>query len=1331
MAHLRRVAVCGAVVLAVLGPNCTTSSSAPAEDGSGVCGVGQTCGPACTCASGLECVASVCVIPGPKIGFSPSYLDFGTAPLNRGTTLPLQIKNVGTAELHILGLSVDSASSDLRSDPAGPVDQRVAPGEAWTINVVLTPSDGEPDQGHLCVSYEGATALGCVLLVSAVSGDGKLCAVDTESQDTSCQTDGATLDFGSAVALGTDAQRIIAFHNDGDTNQSLVVENARDFFITTDPVSDDDPYRLEELIYTDEALSASAEFPLSLYPEIVESEDNAAVAANIVYVRVTFKPKLPGVVQRELCVEHESGSLRQTICYTLSGTGAGCPEGYWTRPGENACACRIETEVCDYEDNDCDGSVDEVADTDKDGDNYSGCPIHGAQWDCEDDSTNNPNAATIRPNAVEECDGIDNNCNGDADEGLTRLYYRDHDGDFHGVLGSRLEACPGTLGDEWMHEDDPALLSVDDCNDIVATINPLAAELCNKADDNCNDIVDDGWSDYCECIPTETPETLCDGQDNDCDRLIDNVDNDEDGYYPCASAVNWDCDDDDPDRNPAAQELCDYENHEENCNGVTNEGVTVVYYLDNDEDEYGTDSAQLQGCADNPPTDHHIRQGGDCNDFNNAIKPGTLETCNDLDDDCNGTVDDESSALPYVSVYVDLDGDGYGTAAGAVFNTCLRNDSNGDGALDPPLGFSVTNEDCNDTNSTVYPRAPELCDGILNNCGLGVPDVTCPTLCNGFPITVGTSAYFVLPRQLDDDNDLEILVSTPLGVMVINPDGSEAWRSTDVALTLTTPTVADLDFDGRMEVVLGYQGFIWVLADRLAPTGVGEVLAKYAVRNQLGAFGRVHVFDLDNDGGLELVVPGFSQTATVVHIGAAFAEEDSITLTVPNSEAMGGTLPLLADLDEDGLSEISLGTGIYYCTRGVDCNFRLHVFDAEGSEVFDPESTFSLPDRDSAFSGDGLSALVADLDGDGVAEVANRLGIKSDTGTTYPTYLWTLSGEPHPTHPTWPPESGSGEFVGLAIPYAPVALDGTVTTGRIHSQAGPVVDLDGDGDFEFIQGGYSSGYEGRLVVSAESDLTRSPTALPGYPIGPRDIDVPVVQDLDGDDRLEILFMSRTDYRLHCVRLGQGTGNLSRIASLGAQGWSEGAFETSNYDPFEPNNPFPVSADRTVDPALHTASTARAALRAFPIVGLMSRSHLARGKGAQLFGVLGTKYDRDYYWFESYSDAIFVDLILPDWAPADYDLAIHYYDATTGAYLSKNEAKSAGGEAVYCDGQPLTGCPPDESRVSALIEIMPHDPEVDFGPWPYRLEVYGSAYCGNDRCESWRGETNVTCSEDCP
>ena len=77
--------------------------------------------------------------------------------------------------------------------------------------------------------------------------------------------------------------------------------------------------------------------------------------------------------------------------------------------------------MCAGEDNGCDGFADEGFD--RDGDGYYVCEHDGVPADCED------TVAVINPDAEEVCDDIDNNCDGEIDEGVREAYCLDADGD--------------------------------------------------------------------------------------------------------------------------------------------------------------------------------------------------------------------------------------------------------------------------------------------------------------------------------------------------------------------------------------------------------------------------------------------------------------------------------------------------------------------------------------------------------------------------------------------------------------------------------------------------------------------------------------------------------------------------------------------------------------------------------------------------------------------------------------------------------------------------------------------------------------------------------------
>lgn len=97
--------------------------------------------------------------------------------------------------------------------------------------------------------------------------------------------------------------------------------------------------------------------------------------------------------------------------------------------------------------------------------------------DCDD------GAADRYPGGTEVCDGGDNNCDGEIDEGLGWMGYFDSDWDGYGEAGDPIKFCdpPGNVRTE-----------IDgDCNDDDATIHPGAAEACDSIDQDCDGLVDE------------------------------------------------------------------------------------------------------------------------------------------------------------------------------------------------------------------------------------------------------------------------------------------------------------------------------------------------------------------------------------------------------------------------------------------------------------------------------------------------------------------------------------------------------------------------------------------------------------------------------------------------------------------------------------------------------------------------------------------------------------------------------------------------------------------------------------------------------------------------
>jgi hypothetical protein len=139
---------------------------------------------------------------------------------------------------------------------------------------------------------------------------------------------------------------------------------------------------------------------------------------------------------------------------------------------------------------------------------------------------------------------------------------------------------------------------------------------------------------------------------------------------------------------------------------------------DDDSDTPDHDSDTPDDDTDAPETDEEIDgdsdgytiENGDCDDRNPMTYPRAVERCDGVDNNCNGTVDED--AIDASFWFIDADADGFGSRSSSVL-TC-----------EAPAGYVTSGSDCDDTSDTTYPGAPELCDDIDNACDGGTDEGT-------------------------------------------------------------------------------------------------------------------------------------------------------------------------------------------------------------------------------------------------------------------------------------------------------------------------------------------------------------------------------------------------------------------------------------------------------------------------------------------------------------------------------------------------------------------------------------------------------------------------------
>ncbi len=382
----------------------------------------------------------------------------------------------------------------------------------------------------------------------------------------------------------------------------------------------------------------------------------------------------------------ESNPGGDRFCDT--GEPGACAEGLTAcRAGAILCLQQNEEaeEVCDGQDNDCDGNADEgdLAGADCDTGELGQCG-RGIEVCADGGIVCSPLFAV----GAEVCDGLDNDCDGAADEGNPGGDVACNTGE-EGQCGVGVFQCA-----------DGAL----DC----VGQNDLQPESCNGLDDDCDGTVDEDVArvgETCDtdeigacavgtiaclggaeaCVPDEEPTAeTCDGVDNDCDGTIDEgdpgsgipcqIDNRRGlcgfGLTICQDGVVV-CDGD----NDPQPETCD--GLDNDCDGTVDEGEQPGEGEACDTGFFGVCGPGAQVC-----------EGGGLVCVQD-VEP-TDEVCDNLDNDCDNATDEEVIPSPAPTCPTGLPG------------VCAA------GVLSCTFGDEVCNQ--------VEQAGAELCDGVDNDC---------------------------------------------------------------------------------------------------------------------------------------------------------------------------------------------------------------------------------------------------------------------------------------------------------------------------------------------------------------------------------------------------------------------------------------------------------------------------------------------------------------------------------------------------------------------------------------------------------------------------------------
>lgn len=130
------------------------------------------------------------------------------------------------------------------------------------------------------------------------------------------------------------------------------------------------------------------------------------------------------------------------------------------------------------------------------------------------------------------------------------------------------------------------------------------------------------------------------------------------------------------------------------------ETAPATFYSDVDGDDFGNASGDtVLACV---AREGFSSDASDCDDADATTNPEAPELCDELDNDCNGQVDDQ--VIAGQTVYLDADGDTYGDESQSMT------------ACDVPEGYVTEAGDCDDADDTLNPSQVEICDQQDNDC---------------------------------------------------------------------------------------------------------------------------------------------------------------------------------------------------------------------------------------------------------------------------------------------------------------------------------------------------------------------------------------------------------------------------------------------------------------------------------------------------------------------------------------------------------------------------------------------------------------------------------------
>ncbi len=697
-------------------------------------------------------------------------------------------------------------------------------------------------------------------------------------------------------------------------------------------------------------------------------------------------------------------------------------------------------EYCDGVDNNCDGQIDEAG------------AVNETVWygDGDGDGYGLDSSLAYACNQPAEHVGEGGDCD-DENPALNpeTWWYADADLDGYGDPEAGTQVC-----------DQPSGYVADntDCDDTAADVNPGQDEICDEIDHDCDDdngLYDTDGDGYAICEddcddddPEQYPgaDEYCNGEDDDCDGTVDEneavdaptwyLDVDEDGYggpygtqvdceQPKSKQGQWvdnidDCDDTKAEVYPGAPEYCDGLDNDCDKDGAIDESPAVdapTYYYDADGDGYGVDTTTTTDECE--PLSGYAEEAGDCDDADINTYPDAPEYCDGHDDNCDGTVD-EDSAVDAAPWYEDLDGDDFGNAAVVDF------------ACDQPSGYAAVSGDCDETDSTINPDADEYCDGADNDCD-GVTD-------EGDALDADTWYADTDGDEYGDAGSSQTACSEPTGYVSDSSDCDDSDASINPGVDELCNDGIDNDCDASSSIcTMDVADSDAVFLGENAGDDLGRFITTIGDVNADGIDDLMTSSRLSESGaGATFVYHGSASLQTLGQVVVNDGTEAGKIIGSDTSYKTGFTGSGGGDLDGDGVDDFGIGSPNPESSRG---EVWLYFDDPSGDAYTDEADVIISGDStfDYLAAAGGLD-FADDLDDDGYDDLLIA-AFSDDTGTSNSGTVYVGYG---------PMTSGTDMTAGSIddLVYGTTASD---AFGRVVRDLG---DLDGDGLGSFASATY-------------------------------------------------------------------------------------------------------------------------------------------------------------------------------------------------------------------------------------------------------------------------------------